>query len=91
MAGTPRHGPFPAPLRPCLPLLAIAPERTARRAHATLLSAAAPIPVSEFSKRVHNPIRAIVENIRMPKDPKKPLIPLSIGACALCAPAAAPR
>ncbi|CAE7341158.1 Tat [Symbiodinium sp. KB8] len=34
---------------------------------------------SAFSKRVHNPIRAIVDNIKKPDDPDKELIPLSLG------------
>ena len=41
------------------------------------------IEASEFSKRVHNPIRAIVDNIKKPNDPNKELIPLSLGMCGI--------
>lgn len=37
------------------------------------------VPVSEFAQLTHNPIRAIVEGLKIVPNPEKPLIALSIG------------
>ncbi|KAL1374964.1 hypothetical protein pipiens_017782 [Culex pipiens pipiens] len=36
------------------------------------------VPVSEFAQLTHNPIRAIVEGLKIVPNPEKPLIALSI-------------
>jgi len=56
-----------------------------------LLTEAWKINASEFSKRVHNPIRAIVDNIKKPNDPEKELIPLSLGKCGISLPSRGSR
>jgi len=38
------------------------------------------VEISDTAKRSHNPIRKIVEGLKMPDLPDKPHIPLSLGA-----------
>jgi tyrosine aminotransferase len=42
-------------------------------------SFATPIPVSIKAKRTHNPIRAIVDNLKPPKDHPKKMMNLALG------------
>lgn len=37
------------------------------------------VPISDFARFTHNPIRAIVEGLKIVPNPDKPLIALSIG------------